>query len=175
MAIFAFAAVAKADTNEWTEVCSSCGKTTFHYAYSFDTNDYAVISFLMKDKIIQENYILAHAPHGPTPSCDSHFTTNEYPFLKQKIPSLMEDTFTSFLYRNQQIAVHRVKQFKDANGRIIRVTQKRTSEKSPSCYSRIGFSNDRTQILIFNGQLYLLYRKNDNGLELIGKYARWIS
>ena len=73
MAIFAFAAVAKADTNEWTEVCSSCGKTTFHYAYSFDTNDYEVISFLMKDKIIQENYILAHAPHGPTPSCDSHF------------------------------------------------------------------------------------------------------
>ena len=144
-------------------------------AYSFDTNDYAVISVLMKDKPNQECYILTNAPHGPTPSCDSHFTTNDYPFLKQNIPPLLEETFTSFLDRNQHIAVHRVKEFKDANGRLIRVTPKRIGAESPSCYSRIGFSSDRTQILIFNGQLYLLYLKNDNGLELIGKYVRWIS
>ena len=175
MAILVIATLAKSETNEWTEVCPSCGQTTFHYAFSFDTDDYAVISFLMKNKPIQENYLLAYAPHGPTPSCDSHFTTNDYPFLKQKIPSLLEETYTSFLHRNQHIAVHHVKEFKDANGRPVRVTQKATTAQSASQFSRIGFSNDRTQILIFNGEIYLLYRKNDNGLELIGKYVRWIS
>ena len=175
IAILAFVAMAKAESTEWTEICSSCGTTTFHYAYSFDTDDYAAIAFLMKDKPIQENYLLANAPHGPTPSCDSHFTTNDYPFIKKKIPSLLEETFTSFLHRNQNIAVHRVKEFKDANGRLIRVIQKATAEQSASQFSRIGFNADRTQILIFNSQVYLLYRKIDTGFELIGKYVRWIS
>ncbi len=57
----AFAQSTSLSTNEWSEKCTSCGKTVFHYAYSFDAEDYAVLSALLKTKPDGEAYIMARA------------------------------------------------------------------------------------------------------------------
>ncbi len=162
-------------TKERDETRSSGGKTTFHYAYSFDAEDYAVLSILLETKPDGEAQVLARAPHGPTPSCDSRYTTNSLAYLKQKMPTLKDETYSSFLERNNRIAVHRIKQFKDGRGRFVQVVEKEKNRHSASQYSRAGFSKDKKQVLVFNGQLFLLYHREGDTLKEVGRCVMWIS
>ena len=162
-------------TNEWTETCSSNGKTTFHYAYTFDADDYAILAVLLKGRTDGVTYLPARAPHGPTPACDSHYSTNDLPFLKKKMPQLQDETYSSFLERNRRIAVHEVKTFKDVDGVPIRILDKKPDGHSLGRRSRAGFNRDKTQVLIFTGQLFFLYEKKGNEMKEIGRCAMWIS
>jgi hypothetical protein len=162
-------------TNTWTEICSSCGKTSTDCAHSFDDLDYTVLSILLRTMPDGRVYLLARAPHGPTPSCDSRYSTNSLPYLKKKMPNLKDETYASFLDRNTCIAVHNIKQFKDAKGRLVQVVDKRKKEQSPSQFSRAGFSKDGSQVLIFNRQVFLLYQKAGGELTETGRCVMWVS
>lgn len=160
--------------NTWTEKCPSCGNTTFHYAYIFDADDYAVLSVILKARAHNGAYLQARAPHGPTPACDSRYSTNDLPYLTKKMPQLHDETYTSFLERNNRIAVHRIKTFTCADGSAIRVSEGKEDGNSLGRFSRVGFNHDKTQVLLFTGQIFFLYEKNDRELKEIGRCAMWI-
>lgn len=164
----------KAVSTEWTEKCPSCGKTSFHYAYTFDADDYAVLSLLLKGRTNNSARLSARAPHGPDPACDSRYSTNDLPYLKGKMPQLQDETYVSFLERNRRIAVHRVKAFMDIEGRPIRVSDQNQNDHSLWQRSRAGFNRDKTQVLLFTGQIFFLYEKKGNELKEIGRCAMWI-
>jgi hypothetical protein len=166
---------AATDTNEWTEKCKSCGKTTYHYAYCFDADDYAILSILLRGRVDSKAYLPARAPHGPDPGCSSRYTTNSLPYLKQKMPQLQDETYASFLERNKRIAVHRVKTFKNADGVPIRVLDQKQDDHSMERHSRAGFNRDKTQVLIFTGELFYLYEKKGNDMTEVARCLMWIS
>jgi hypothetical protein len=91
------------------------------------------------------------------------------------MPNLKDETYASFLDRNKCIAVHNIKQFKDANGRLVQVVDKMKKEQSPSQFSRAGFSKDGSQVLIFNRQVFLLYQKVGGELTETGRCVMWVS
>jgi len=155
------------NAQEWTEECI-CGNTTFHYAYSFDDDDYAILSILLKDGALLHE----RAPHGPTPACNSRFNIDTLSYLKRHIPALLDDTYASFLKRNDRIAVHNIREFINVKGVSIHIVNNVTSA---IMYSRIGFSKDKSQILINNGRVFLLYKKHNDNLIEIGRCLMWIS
>lgn len=158
----------------WTEKCPSCGKSTFLYAYTFDADDYAVLSVILKVRAHNGAYLQARAPHGPTPACDSRFSTNDLPYLSKKIPQLQYETYASFLERNNRIAVHRIKTLTCADGSTVRISEGKEDGNSLGRFSRAGFNYDKTQVLLFTGQIFFLYEKNGNELKEIGRCAMWI-
>jgi len=68
-----------------------------------------------------------------------------------------------------------VKTFKDADGQLIRVSDKKQDEDSLTQYSRAGFNREKTQVLIFNGQAFLLYEKTKGAMNEIARCEMWIS
>ncbi len=91
------------------------------------------------------------------------------------MPQLQDETYVSFLERNKRIAVHRVKVFMDIEGRPIRISDKNQESHSLLQRSRVGINRDKTQVLLFTGQIFFLYEKNGNVLKEIGRCAMWIS
>ena len=94
---------------------------------------------------------------------------------KQEMPQLQDETYASFLERNKRIAVHRVKTFKNADGVTIRVSEQKQDGHSMRRYSRAGFNRDKTQVLIFTGQLFFLYEKKGNDMTEVARCVMWIS
>lgn len=164
-----------AATNLWEETCTSCGKTTTRYAHSFDEQDYEVFSRLLRTLPGRDIDLLARAPHGPTPACDSQYETNSLSFLQKKMPKLKPETYQSFITRNDRIAAHCIKKFKNADGGTVRIIQSRKKTRSAARYARIGTDKDKTQILVFNGQVFFLYKKEGDFLVEIGRCVMWIS
>ena len=95
--------------------------------------------------------------------------------MKKKMPQLQDETYASFLERNNHIAVHKVKRFADVDGNPVRVSNKKEGGHSLGRYSRAGFNRDKTQVLLFNGQVFYLYEKKGNQMRETGRCVMWIS
>jgi len=165
----------KAGALIWEEVCPSCHNVQ-EYGYTFDTNDYAFLAYLASSNSGGEKSVLRKAPHGPYPSCESRYRKDaHYSALKEEMPDLRRDTFESFLLRNDVVAVHKVDQLVTSSWDLVTIVESESGDRFAWRLSRVGFSADGSQALIYTGQVFLLFAKEEGGWRQTGRCLMWIS
>jgi hypothetical protein len=156
----------------FTEKCPNCG-LIFHYNDTFDSRDYSFFSSILGVRK-QDLELYYRAPHGPTPSCFSTWT-KDTPFLSltKDLPALRRDTYNSFIERNAEIAQHTITDFRSSVGRTIHIVKQR-SDHAPLSLSRLGFSRDGRQALLYRNSSFLLYTRVGNEWEETSASLIWM-
>lgn len=146
------------------DVCRYCDGTNIIGA-AFEDADYELLSFVLDGESSSAEFLHWTAPYGPGLNHMSKWTEMTFLSLTAEMPHLRQDTYDSFIKRNEAVAVHSREQFQTRSGRVVRIAGEGSRNIHLLHYTRAGFSANGAQACIYRSmdgvEVYMLWEKQD--------------
>jgi hypothetical protein len=154
------------------DVCSGCGGTNV-IGVAFDAQDYDLLSAVLDAEKQSPVFLHWTAPKGPGAGHMGNWAGVAFSSLTDKMPHLRQETYDSFIKRNETMAVHFRAQFQTRGGQVVRIAGEGSRDVQPLYYyTRAGFSEDGTQALIYCGTYTLWEKRGDEWILVESKTER---
>jgi hypothetical protein len=153
--------------DQFKETCPDCGHVAYFYP-TYDARDYEVLGFICNSSKPRAR-LYYRGPNGPSLSHNDTWTSERISRLREALPALRSDTVKSFLERNKVAPQHAIDSFQPAAGPVVRITRTPGGES----LSRVGFSRNGDQALVYDGRNFALYVRAPHSWAKVGNYQVW--